>query len=99
MLSESLFRVNTPKAGVQFFEMRLSCPQHWRPFAANDDDEREKGLALPPIYRYRAQTAEMLTEARWRSCDADDCKSLHAGSIPARASTHNVTQTKERTAA
>jgi hypothetical protein len=25
-------------------------------------------------------------EARWRSGDAEDCKSLHAGSIPARAS-------------
>ena len=26
-------------------------------------------------------------EARWRSGYAEDCKSLHAGSIPARAST------------
>src|SRR4051812_45301238 len=28
--------------------------------------------------------------ARWRSGYAEDCKSLHAGSIPARASTHPV---------
>jgi hypothetical protein len=27
-------------------------------------------------------------EARWRSGDAEDCKSSHAGSIPARASRH-----------
>ena len=29
----------------------------------------------------------MGSEARWRSGDAEDCKSLYAGSIPARAST------------
>jgi hypothetical protein len=29
-------------------------------------------------------------EARWRSGDAEDCKSLHAGSIPARASRHSL---------
>ncbi len=29
-------------------------------------------------------------EARWRSGDAEDCKSSHAGSIPARASRHIV---------
>ena len=29
-------------------------------------------------------------EARWRSGYAEDCKSLHAGSIPARASTFDL---------
>ena len=29
-----------------------------------------------------------LSPARWRSGYAEDCKSLHAGSIPARASNH-----------
>jgi hypothetical protein len=32
----------------------------------------------------------MFSEARWRSGYAEDCKSLHAGSIPARASKLNV---------
>ncbi len=31
-------------------------------------------------------------EARWRSGYAEDCKSLHAGSIPARASTSRATR-------
>ncbi len=34
------------------------------------------------------KTSEIRAVARWRSGYAEDCKSLHAGSIPARASTH-----------
>lgn len=37
------------------------------------------------MWRARAK-ARSLSEARWRSGYAEDCKSLHAGSIPARAS-------------
>ena len=43
------------------------------------------------VGRFRANrctcTGTHTGEARWRSGDAEDCKSLHAGSIPARAST------------
>ena len=34
-------------------------------------------------------------EARWRSGDAEDCKSLHAGSIPARASIKMLSQKRD----
>ena len=38
---------------------------------------------LPKVMQLRGPCH---TEARWRSGYAEDCKSLHAGSIPARAS-------------
>ncbi len=45
--------------------------------------------------RIRVQNAhrndsQVIEKARWRSGDAADCKSVYAGSIPARASKHRM---------
>jgi hypothetical protein len=44
--------------------------------------EQYRPLETPPIFGYN-KLPEM---ARWQNGDAEDCKSLNAGSIPARAS-------------
>ncbi len=40
--------------------------------------------------------ASHASEARWRSGDAEDCKSLHPGSIPGRASTFQLRACRQR---
>ena len=63
-------------------------PNRQKPPIAN------KPIALPVLSRYVAASCGHRGEsaalpngvARWRSGYAEDCKSLHAGSIPARAS-------------
>ena len=43
-----------------------------------------------------ARTFDAAFGARWRSGDAPDCKSVYAGSIPARASTQFVARSQQR---
>ena len=54
--------------------------------SSKDEPTGSKGLTR----RAPSRQSASLSPARWRSGYAEDCKSLHAGSIPARASTSQL---------
>ncbi len=65
----------------------MACGAHGTAFQIAGCNEFSKPLSAR-LHHIAALLLKqvVVSEARWRSGDAEDCKSLHAGSIPARAS-------------